>query len=83
MAIEITRSEHTASELRREAARTEDCSQARQLLALALVMEGASRTQAARRAVWTDRRCATGCIATTRKAFADLSTAKRAVRRNA
>jgi transposase len=47
MAIEITRSEHTASDLRREAARTEDSSQARRLLALALVMDGASRTQAA------------------------------------
>lgn len=47
MAIEITRRDHTAKDLRREAARTENSAQARRLLALALVMEGNSRTQAA------------------------------------
>ena len=47
MAIQITRSEYTARDLRREAARTDDSAQARRLLALALVMEGASRTEAA------------------------------------
>ena len=47
MAIKIMGSQHTASDLRREAARTEDSAQARRLLALALVMEGASRTEAA------------------------------------
>jgi transposase len=47
MAIKITRGEHTASDLRREATRAEDSSQVRRLLALALVMEGVSRTEAA------------------------------------
>ena len=47
MAIKILRSEHGPSDLRREAARTQHADQARRLLALALVMEGASRTDAA------------------------------------
>jgi transposase len=47
MAVEIVRSEHTALDLRREAARARDSAQARRLLALALVLDGASRTQAA------------------------------------
>jgi transposase len=47
MAIKILRSDHTASDLRREAAKTRHADQARRLLALALVMEGASRTDAA------------------------------------
>jgi transposase len=50
MALSITRTEHSAGALRREARRTKDSDQARRLLALALVMEGASRTQAARTA---------------------------------
>ncbi len=48
MAIAITRTEHSAAALRREASRTRDADQARRLLALALVLEGASRTDAAR-----------------------------------
>lgn len=47
MAIAIDRKEHSAADLRREASRTHDGPQARRLLALALVMEGASRTTAA------------------------------------
>ncbi len=47
MAIKILRLEHTAWDLRREAAKTRHADQARRLLALALVMEGASRTDAA------------------------------------
>jgi len=54
MALAITRSEHSAAGLRREARRTKDSDQTRRLLALALVMEGASRTAAAR-AVGMDR----------------------------
>jgi transposase len=54
MALAITRSEHSAAALRREARRTKDSDQARRLLAIALVMEGASRTAAAR-AVGMDR----------------------------
>jgi transposase len=48
MAVEILRTEHGASELRRQAAKTRDADQARRLLALAMVMEGGSRTGAAR-----------------------------------
>lgn len=50
MALAVTRTEHSAAALRREARRTKDSDQARRLLALALVMEGASRTTAARTA---------------------------------
>jgi transposase len=50
MALAITRTEPSASELRGEARRTKDSDQARRLLALALVLEGASRTAAARAA---------------------------------
>ena len=42
-AVEITRTEHSASALRAMAAKTKDAAVARRLLALALVLEGASR----------------------------------------
>lgn len=48
MALAITRREHSAEELRVAARRTKDSDQARRLLAIALVLEGASRTEAAR-----------------------------------
>jgi len=47
-AIEITRDDHSAADLRREAARSRDSDAARRMLALALVREGQSRTDAAR-----------------------------------
>ena len=45
-AVAITRNEHSAADLRREA-RTKDAAAARRMLALALVREGKSRTEAA------------------------------------
>lgn len=50
MAVAITRQDHSASELRRIASQTKNAAQARRCLALALVLEGASRTDAARAA---------------------------------
>ena len=47
MAIEITRTELSALDLRREAARAKDARASRRMLALALVLEGKSRTEAA------------------------------------
>ena len=47
MAIQISRTDYTAKELRQEAAQTKDSAQARRLLAMALVMEGSSRSEAA------------------------------------
>jgi transposase len=47
-ALGITRQEHTSEELRRLSGRCADGSQVRRLLALALVLEGRSRTDAAR-----------------------------------
>lgn len=46
-AVAITRRDHTAGELRSAAKRTDDADAARRMLALALVLEGKSRTQAA------------------------------------
>ncbi len=45
--VRITRTEHTSAQLRRAAARTDDAKAARRMLALALVMEGKSRSEAA------------------------------------
>ena len=46
-AIEVTRREHPAAELREVAARTADGAQVRRLLAISLVLEGRSRSDAA------------------------------------
>jgi transposase len=48
-AIEITRRELTADELRAVAAKSRDGAKVRRLLALALILEGHSRTEAAKR----------------------------------
>ena len=48
MALAIVRSEHSADDLRAAARRTKDSRQARRLLAIALVLDGASRGAAAR-----------------------------------
>ena len=50
MTVAITRHEPGAGELRREAGRCRDARAARRMLALALVLEGASREEAARAA---------------------------------
>jgi putative transposase len=50
MTIAITRRELDAAELRREAGRCRDAKAARRMLALALVLEGGSRAEAARAA---------------------------------
>lgn len=49
-AVEITRMDHTSSELRGLAAKTRDVAQSRRLLAIAMVREGSSRLDAARQA---------------------------------
>ena len=47
MAVAITRSELNAADLRQAASRTKDAASARRMLALALVLDGRSRTEAA------------------------------------
>src|SRR5260221_6681861 len=47
MAITITGSEHTGTELRTAAGRTQDAAAARRMLALAMVLEGRSRAESA------------------------------------
>ena len=49
-AIRITREDHTADQLRLAARRSKDSAAARRMLALALVLEGRSRTEAAQAA---------------------------------
>jgi transposase len=49
LAVKITRTEHTASELRGFAAKCRDAAQGRRLLAIAMVLDGATRLEAARR----------------------------------
>ena len=48
MTVAITRTDLSAEELRGAARRTKDSGQARRLLAVALVLDGASRAEAAR-----------------------------------
>ena len=48
MTVAITRTEHTAADLRRLAGRSDDAAVARRLLALALVVDGRKREDAAR-----------------------------------
>ena len=48
MTVLVRRTDHTAAELRRQAAATGDAAVARRLLALALVLDGHKREQAAR-----------------------------------
>ena len=71
MAVEITRTELSAAELRREAARAKDAKASRRMLALAFVLDRTKPDEAGRRrrraAEWTGRRCATGSTATTRR----------------
>ncbi len=50
MTIQITRTEFSAAELRREACRASDTGQARRLLAIASILDGASRANAAKSA---------------------------------
>ncbi len=50
MTVKITRSEFSAEELRRKAGRVRDANQSRRLLALASILEGAPRGDAARNA---------------------------------
>jgi putative transposase len=49
-ALKITRMEHTATELRDLAVKSRDVAQSRRLLAIAMVLEGSSREDAARQA---------------------------------
>ncbi len=49
-AVKITRMNHTAAELRAFAARSRDSAQSRRLLAITMLLDGASRLEAARQA---------------------------------
>lgn len=48
MAVAVTRTDHSADELRRLASKTREAKASRRMLAIALVLEGADRTTAAR-----------------------------------
>jgi Winged helix-turn helix len=69
MTVKIARLELTPSDLRREAARTKDADAARRMLAIALLLEGHGREQAARQSGmdrqtlrdWVHRYNSAGC----------------------
>ena len=46
-AVRVTRKDHTSADLRRAAKRSDDADAARRMLAIALVLEGVSRGEAA------------------------------------
>ncbi len=80
MAVAITRAEPDAVGLRHAAARTKDADAARRMLALALVLDGRSRADAARSCGMTGRPCATGCIASMSTGWRACLTARRLAR---
>jgi transposase len=49
-AVKLTRTDQTAAELREQAAKSRDAEQSRRLLALAMILDGLSREDAARQA---------------------------------
>jgi transposase len=65
--LDITRTEHSAEDLRAFASKGRDGAQVRRLLALAFIMEGASRTEAAERSGMDRQTLRDWCIATTRR----------------
>jgi hypothetical protein len=62
--IKVSREEHTAEALRVVPERSRDGEQVRRLFAIALILAGFSPAKPPGRAGRTDRRCATGYIAT-------------------
>ena len=63
-AISITRADHTAVQLRALATKSRDPAQSRRLLAIAMVLDGSSRLEAARQTGMIARPFVIGCIAT-------------------
>jgi hypothetical protein len=63
-AVKITRTDHDAPALRALAGKTRDTAQSRRLLALAMVLDGASREEAARQAGMDRQTLRIGCPAT-------------------
>ena len=76
-AVQIARLDLDAAGLRRAAARTRDGAASRRMLALALVLEGASRTDAARVAGMDRQTLRDWCTATTSKGWRDCRPAGR------
>ncbi len=66
MAVAISRMDLTAGELRDLAVKSRDVPQSRRLLAIAMVLDGSSREDAAARREWIGKPCVIGCIAITR-----------------
>ncbi len=68
-AVKVARADHAAADLRGLAARRRDVAQSRRLLAIAMVLEGCSRLDAARQAGMAGKPCAAGCTAITKSAW--------------
>jgi hypothetical protein len=69
--IEITRFEHSATELREVAARIHDGAAVRVFWQLPWCWRDIRVTRRRSLTAWIVKRCATGCCATTRKAWLD------------
>ena len=70
-AIKITLRDHTATELRGFAAKCRDATQSRRLLAIALILDGATRREAARQTGMDRQTLRDWCIVTARLVSAD------------
>ena len=74
------RTDYTAGEVRRFAKHAKDAGQARRLLAIAAVLDGASREEAAKVGGMIARRCGTGSSASMSKGWMVWSTYRRRAR---
>ncbi len=76
MAVDIKRTDLSASDLRREAAQVKNARASRRMLALAPVLDGKTRTEAAQSCGWIGRRCVSGFTVTVPKGWPALSTGR-------
>ena len=75
MTVVIKRNGFSTSDLRQAAARCDDSAQARRALALALILDGKTRAEAAESIGMDRQTCATGCIGIKKMAWKVLRTA--------
>ena len=81
--VSITRMDMSATDLRAAAKRSSNARQASRILAIAMVLDGFSREEAARLCGMDRQTCATGFTATIRKVWMVLPIGREAVGRQA
>jgi transposase len=80
-AVKITRTDHQPAELRAAAAKSDDAAKSRRLLAIAMVLEGTSRLDAARQTGMDRQTLRDWVFATTSTVWTAWHRASRQVRR--